>query len=236
MTLATFSWKPDTEMVSVKDTSLRVADEAQASAELAAALEIDIPVSDTTSSQSSSQERKHDPSPTGVPPPKTAKPKSMGRGQKGCGRGTWLKPVTEAIPMHPLSKGDLHLTGINEKKHIKSGTLFRKSVYIGALCSYTTEQHAQAATHVRGMHLATCIACHLCSYRTYQSVNFHGHLEKKHVGKEAEWYAPLPDLSAISIKKEIKEEDSFSDCEILGVKAVSSAETIVLDTESDSDY
>ena len=61
-------------------------------------------------------------------------------------------------------------------------------------------------------------------------------MEKKHMGKEEDWYAPLPNLSAVSIKKEIKEEDIFSDCEISGIKALSNTETIVLDTESDSDY
>ena len=65
---------------------------------------------------------------------------------------------------------------------------------------------------------------------------FPGHIEKKNAGKEADWYVPLLDLSTVSIKKEIKNEDIFSDCEISGVKAVSSTETIVLDTESDSDY
>ena len=81
-----------------------------------------------------------------------------------------------------------------------------------------TEQHAQAATHVCGMHLVTCIACHLCSYRTYRSIDFHGHLEKKHVGKEEDWYAPLPNLSAVSIKKEIRRKISLVTVRFQGSK------------------
>ena len=68
---------------------------------------------DTTPAESASTKRKGDPPPTGIPLAKAAKPKPTGHGQKHRGRGNWLKQVAEAIPLHPLSKGDLHLTGID---------------------------------------------------------------------------------------------------------------------------
>ena len=186
MTLATFNKKPDTEEVPIAEDSLWVSDEAHASAELAATLEIDVPTPSHLNHPLVHRRGK-----LILPNWRTscqgAKVKSKGSGQKGCRWGNWLKPITEAIPLHPLRKGDLHLTGIDERKHLKIRTLFGKSIYVCTLCSYTTEQHAQAATHMRGMHLLTCIACRSCGYRTYRSLDFPSILEKKHGGKEAKW-------------------------------------------------
>ena len=177
MFLARFSHYPSAPELELPEEALKATEEARQSAELAAALQIE-----PTTVLGLSSKRPATPIAQAAPP-KVAKasngPKPKGKAAKASGHGTWLKPVTEAIPLHPLSNSSVHITDIDETKHLKVDTLFGKSVYKCVICSYTTEQHAQAATHVGGMHLSTCLACRLCGYRTYCLVDFTPHLEKK---------------------------------------------------------
>ena len=57
------------------------------------------------------------------------------------------------------------------------------------------------------MLLSTCLACRLCSWKTYHSVDFQKHIDKHHPSQESAWYPPLPDLSKIEIKKEVDESE-----------------------------
>ena len=233
MSLARFSHYPSAPEPEFPEETLEAAEEARQSAELTAALQIE-----PQTAPGSFIKRPATPT-AEVRPSKVAKtssgPKPKGKAVKSSGQGAWLKPVIEAIPLHLLNKSFVHVTGIDEKKHLKADTIFRKSIYKCIICLYTTEQHAQVVTHIQGMHLSTCLACRLCGYRTYCSVDFVPHLEKKYSQQESDLYAPLPDLSSIVVKQEIKEEEIFSDCDISGVKAPKEVETILLDTDSDSD-
>ena len=56
---------------------------------------------------------------------------------------------------------------------------------------------------------------------TYRSIDFSCHLEAKDADKESEWFAPLPDLSNVAIKQNVKEEeveDHSTDYNIVGVR------------------
>ena len=67
---------------------------------------------------------------------------------------------------------------------------------------------------------------HLCSYRTFRSVDFKPHLTVKHPSCSTEWYEPLPNLSNI-VATEIDPKDI-----IVGVKEEPTEES---DSSSDSD-
>ena len=170
MSLARFSHYPSAPEPEFPEETLEAAEEARQPAELTAVLQIEPPTA-----PGSSVKRPAIPT-AEVGPSKVAKassgPNPRGKAAKSSGWGTWLKPVTEAIPLHPLTKSSVHVTGINKKMHLKVDTIFGKSIYKCVICSYTTEQHAEAATHIWGMHPSTCLACRLCGYRAYCSVDF----------------------------------------------------------------
>ena len=100
------------------------------------------------------------------------------------------------------------------------------------------EQHSQCATHIRGIHLCTCISCQICGNHTYHSIDFSCHLEAKDVDKESEWFAPLPDLSNVAIKQKVKEEeveDLFTEYNIAGVRETNKFKVITIDLDTDSE-
>ena len=81
-------------------------------------------------------------------------------------------------------------------------------VYQCRVCSYITEQKAQAATHVHKYHAYNCIQCRLCVYHTYRAVDFKPHLEQSHPGMQSQWFKSILkiDLSSAHLK-EINPDD-----------------------------
>ena len=200
--LATFPHPSTPTGPEIAEEQLTSTEEAQQAQELASALQIDIVLPGP-----SSEPTKCPAKPSGDEPAIKKPAVAAGQAMKQSGCGTWLKPISEVTPFHPISEGSIHTTSIDKKCQMSSSRVHNTTVYKCKLCGYPSEQHTQCATHIRGMHLSTCLAYHLCSWHTYHSIDFQKHLDKHHPSQESTWYPPLPDLSNIEIKKEVDESE-----------------------------
>ena len=107
--LATFPHPSTPAGPEIVEEQLTSTEEAQQAQESASALQIDI-----VSPGSSSEPPKCPTKPSGDEPAIKKVAVAAGQAIKQSGHGTWLKPISEVTPFHPISEGSVHMTSIDK--------------------------------------------------------------------------------------------------------------------------